>query len=64
MSTLRTIVPDAEVLLKLEPEEPAPILLRLGKQNRQSGMFMLGTAHDVRRRRRVSGACAWPDQKG
>jgi hypothetical protein len=44
MSTLHTIVPDVEVLLKLEPEELAPILLRLGKQNRQNGMFMLGTA--------------------
>ncbi|WP_158940425.1 hypothetical protein [Burkholderia sp. S171] len=44
MSTLHTIVPDVEVLLKLEPEGLAPILLRLGKQNRQGSMFMLGTA--------------------
>lgn len=44
MSMLQTIVPDVEILLRMAPEEPAPILLKLAKQNRQNGMFTTATA--------------------
>ncbi|RQP98896.1 hypothetical protein [Burkholderia stagnalis] len=43
MSTLQMIVPDVEVLLRMAPEELAPILLKLAKQNRQNGMFTTAT---------------------
>jgi hypothetical protein len=42
ISRLYMIAPDREVRLNVEPNELAPVLLRLGKQNRQDRMFMLG----------------------
>lgn len=39
METLATVVPDVEVLLRLEPEELGRILLRLARKNAERGMF-------------------------
>jgi uncharacterized protein (TIGR02391 family) len=44
MTTLYDLVPDVDVLLAMAPEELAPILLRLAKQNQQNGMFLLSSA--------------------
>lgn len=38
-STIATLIPDVEVLLALAPEELAPILLKLAKENLQNGIF-------------------------
>lgn len=43
MKNLYEIVPDVNVLLAMAPEELAPILLRLAKQNQQNGMFLLSS---------------------
>jgi uncharacterized protein (TIGR02391 family) len=39
MKTLPQLIPDAEVLLALAPEELAPLLLKIAKDNRQNGLF-------------------------
>jgi uncharacterized protein (TIGR02391 family) len=39
METLQTVVPDVDVLLAMQPEELAPILLRLARSHSQRGMF-------------------------
>jgi uncharacterized protein (TIGR02391 family) len=45
--TLATLVPDVDVALSLAPEELAPALLRLAKQNLQNGLFEPGAAVDL-----------------
>ena len=46
MTTLHALIPDADMLLALAPEELAPILLRLAKQDRvnHNNMFTTATA--------------------
>ncbi len=39
MTTLPQLIPDVEILLALAPEELAPILLKIAKDNRQNGLF-------------------------
>ena len=39
MTTLPKLIPDVEILLALAPEELAPILLKIAKDNRQNGLF-------------------------
>jgi hypothetical protein len=37
MDTLRSLFPKAETLLALEPDDLAPVLLRLARNHRQGG---------------------------
>jgi uncharacterized protein (TIGR02391 family) len=39
VETLNSLIPDVNVLLAMEPEELAPILMKLAKQHMQNGLF-------------------------
>ena len=49
METLNSLIPDVDVLLAMEPEELAPVLMRVAKQQMQNDMIQEGcikVAHD------------------
>jgi uncharacterized protein (TIGR02391 family) len=47
MTSLQTLVPDVDVLLALQPEELAPLLLRIAKTNLQNDIFAPGNLSTV-----------------
>lgn len=47
MESLQTLVPDVDVLLALQPEELAPLLLRIAKGSLQNGIFAPGNLSTV-----------------